>query len=148
MLTYFEDYHAGDEHITPTRTITAADIAAFATLTGDHHPLHLDSTFAQTTLFGERIAHGLFGLALVNGLAYRTIIDETFVIAFLGLNWTFSGPLRIGDSVQARVTIAECRASRHPTRGIVREHILLTNQNGETIQQGDFTFLVQRQPIA
>lgn len=144
MLTYFEDYLVGSEHITPARTITDADVRAFADLTGDHHPLHLDDTYARTTLFGARISHGLLGLSLVNGLAYGSIIDESYVIAFLGIEWAFVGPIRLGDTVHARLHIADSRPTSKPDRGIVRQAIQLINQHSEIVQQGDFTFMIRR----
>ena len=144
MLTYFEDYLVGSEHITPARTITDADVRAFADLTGDHPPLHMDDAYARSTIFGARISHGLLGLALVNGLAYGSIIDETYVMAFLGIEWAFAGPIRLGDTVHARLRIADSRPASKPDRGIVREAIQLINQRSEIVQQGDFTFMIRR----
>lgn len=146
MLTYFEDYRVGSEHITPARTVTDADVRAFAALTGDHHPLHLDDSYARGTIFGARISHGLLGLSLVNGLAYGSIIDETYVMAFLAIEWAFAGPIRLGDTLHARIHIAESRPTSKPDRGIVRQAIQLINQRAEIVQQGDFTFMIRRRP--
>lgn len=146
VLTYFEDYVVGSKHITPARTIADADVRAFADLTGDHHPLHLDEAYARGTIFGARISHGLLGLALVNGLAYGSIIDETYVLAFLGIEWAFAGPIRLGDTLCAHMRIADSRPTSKPDRGIVRQAIQLINQRAEVVQQGDFTFMIRRRP--
>jgi acyl dehydratase len=144
MLTYYEDYVVGDEFETPARTITSADIQQFADLTGDHHRLHLDAAFGQASIFGAPISHGLLGLALINGLAYGSIIDSDYVVAFLGLSWKFVGPIYVGDTVRARMRIAERRPTRRTAHGVVVESLRLLNQRDETVQQGDFTFLVKR----
>jgi acyl dehydratase len=134
----------GDELETPARTITSADIRQFADLTGDHHRLHLDTAFGQASIFGAPISHGLLGVALVNGLAYGNIIDSDYVVAFLGLSWKFVGPIYAGDTVRARMRIAECRPTRKPDHGVVVEALALLNQRDEIVQQGEFSFLVKR----
>ena len=60
---YFEDIQVGDEYLSPGRTITEADIVAFAGLSGDYNVLHTDAEFMKSSIFGERIAHGLLGLS-------------------------------------------------------------------------------------
>jgi len=144
--TFYEDYVVGDEFATPAYTVHEQDVRRFADITGDHHRLHLDPEFGQASMFGERVAHGLLGLALVNGLAYGSGIDSDYVLAFLGLNWTFSAPIRFGDALHAVIRIAEWRETSKPDRGIVVEAIRVINQRGELVQAGDFTFLVRRRP--
>lgn len=144
LLTYYEDYVVGDEWVTPERVITAEDVQQFADLTGDHHRLHLDPEFGAASLFGERIAHGLLGLALVNGLAYGSVIDSDYVLAFLGITWKFTGPIHLGDTLHAVLHIADCRPTSKPDRGIVVEAIRVVNQHSESLQEGEFTFLVRR----
>src|SRR5690349_5703967 len=107
--SYFEDYVVGDEFATPARIVTDQDVRNFADLTGDHHRLHLDPDFGRESLFGEQVAHGLLGLSLVNGLAYDSVIDSDYVLAFLGLSWRFAAPTRLGDALHAVIKIAETR---------------------------------------
>lgn len=142
--TYYEDYVVGDEFETPARTITAEDVRRFADLTGDHHRLHLDAEFGRASIFGERVSHGLFGMALVNGLAYGNVIDPDYVLAFLGVSWKFLAPIRFGDTVRAAIRIAGRRPTRKAGQGIVDEEIRLMNQRDELVQAGKFTFLVRR----
>ena len=146
MLKFYEDYTVDSEHVTPARTIGPEDVRQFADVTGDHHRLHLDAEFARGTMFGEPIGHGLLGLSLVNGLAYGSIIDPDYVMAFLGLEWKFVRPIRMGATVHAIVHIAERRPTSHPDRGIVREAIRLVDAHGDPLQTGEFTFLVRRRP--
>ena len=79
---------SGDRRETPARTMTEADIHAFAALTGDWHPLHTDAEFAAESPFGERIAHGLLILSVGSALAFRLgqyeVLPQSF-IAFSGM---------------------------------------------------------------
>jgi acyl dehydratase len=144
--TYFEDFEIGDEFTTPGRTVTEADVVMFAGLTGDYNRLHTDAEYMKDSIFGERIAHGLLGLALVNGLKYRTDYNSDGVIAFLGLTWKFTGPIRFGDTVHAVARIASKRETSKPDRGIVVQAIQVFNQRGEVVQEGEFTSMLKRRP--
>ncbi len=68
---YFEEIAEGFRIASPGRTITEADIVMFAGLSGDYNPLHTDQEYAQQTIFGGRIAHGLLMLAIASGLAMQ-----------------------------------------------------------------------------
>ena len=142
--TYYEDYAVGDEFITPARTITETDVVMFAGLTGDYNRIHTDAEYMKDSIFGERIAHGLLGLALVNGLKYRTEIDSDGVIAFLGLTWKFVSPIKLGDTIHAVVRIASKRETSKPDRGIMIQAIQVLNQRGEVVQEGEFTSMLKR----
>ena len=74
---YFEDIEVGQEYVSPGRTVTEADIVAFAGLSGDYNVLHTDAEFMWTSIFGERIAHGLLGLAIQSGLGTRAMPRPT-----------------------------------------------------------------------
>jgi acyl dehydratase len=143
MLRFYEDYIVGAEFETPARTIGAAEVLGFADLTGDHHRLHLDQEFGRASIFGANIAHGLLGMALVNGLAYGSVIDPDYVLAFLGLSWRFVGPIRLGDTLRASIRIASRRPTSKAGQGLVVEAIRLLNQRDEVVQEGEFTFLVK-----
>lgn len=144
--TFYEDFAVGDEFVTPGRTITEADVVAFAGLTGDYNRLHTDAEFMRDSVFGERIAHGLLGLAIVNGLKYRTDIDADGVIAFLGISWKFSGPIRFGDTIHGVLRVTAMRPTSKPDRGILTNSVQVVNQRGEVVQEGDMTMMVKRQP--
>ena len=146
MRTFYEDFAVGDQFITPARTVTETDVTMFAALSGDYNRLHTDSEYAGQGPFGERIAHGLLGLSMVVGLAYRTEIDPDGAVAFLGLTWKFTAPIKFGDTIHAVIQIASMRETRAPDRGIIVQAIQLLNQRGQLVQQGEFTMMVKRRP--
>lgn len=143
---YFEDVEVGRQFITPARTVTEADIVAFAGLSGDYNPLHTDAEFAKTTIFKARIAHGLLGLAIASGLKARLGTFDGTVVAFLGLTWEFRAPVFIGDTVHVRMTITSKRETRNPDRGVVEQEVELINQKGEVVQKGKHVIMVKRKP--
>ena len=143
--TFYEDFAIGDQFITPARTVTEADVTMFAALTGDYNRLHTDTEYAAQGPFGERIAHGLLGLSMVIGLAFRTEIDPDSAVAFLGLSWKFSAPIKFGDTIHAIITITNMRTTRDPTRGIIVQATQLLNQRDELVQSGELTMMVKRQ---
>jgi acyl dehydratase len=141
---YFEDIQVGDEYLSPGRTVTEADIVAFAGLSGDYNVLHTDAEFMKGSIFGERIAHGLLGLSISSGLGTRAVPRPFATLAFLGLRWRFKGPIRIGDTIKVRLRVTDKRETSKPDRGIVtiQRHVL--NQRGEIVQEGDTEIMVER----
>lgn len=143
---YFEEIQVGDEIISPARTITEADITAFAGLSGDYNPLHTDAEFAKGTPFGQRIAHGLLGLAIASGLAARTGFIEGTTQAFTTLNWRFKAPIYIGDTVHLRAVVSRTRAMSSVGGGFVYLDMSLLNQRDETVQQGEWSLIIKSRP--
>lgn len=140
----FEDFEVGSQFTTEGRTVTEADLDRFAELSGDRHRLHLDEAYARMTPFGGRIAHGLLGLSIASGLWVRLGLLGESLIAFLGLEWKFVAPVRIGDTVRAVVAVKEKKESQRPDRGILFLEAALLNQKNETVQEGRWTLLVKR----
>ncbi len=99
---YFEEFEVGRGIETPGRTVTEADIVAFAALSGDWTAIHVDREYAAGTPFGERIAHGLLVLSIASGLAVRQGFIEDTIMAFRSVEWKFSLPVKIGDTVHVR----------------------------------------------
>ena len=140
----FEDIQVGDEYLSPGRTVTEADIVAFAGLSGDYNVLHTDAEFMRTSIFGERIAHGLLGLAISSGLGTRATPRPFATIAFLGLRWRFKGPIKIGDTIRVRLRVTDKRETSKPDRGIVTIQRSVLNQRAEIVQEGDTEIMVER----
>lgn len=139
---HFEDLHVGDRWQSRARTITEADVVAFAGLTGDYDPLHVDHEFVKHTPFGKPIAHGLLGLSFLAGLGSHFPMVQT--VAFVSVrNWEFLRPVFIGDTVHAVNEIAELKENGH-RRGTVVWKRQLVNHRGEVLQQGTFETLVAR----
>lgn len=143
---YWDDATVGDECISPTYEVTEARVMAYADLTGDHTPVHTDEAYATTTPFGTRVAHGLFGLAIADGL--KTISTYRFVPGVsLGWTWDFVGPIRLGDTVRVRFRVGSMRESRSkPGWGIVVLPAELVNQRGEVVQKGEHRLMIPRKP--
>lgn len=146
MAYYYEDFSIGDAFTSPGRTVTESDVTVFAGLSGDYNPLHTDEEFAKETIFGTRIAHGLLGLSMVSGLVMRLGVFDGTVIAFLGLEWTFTGPLFIGDTIHFEMKIIEKRETSKADRGIIVREVLLLNQKNEVVQKGTMTIMMKRKP--
>jgi len=143
---YFEEFAVGDRVISHGRTVTEADIVAFAAFTGDYNPLHCDAEYARGTVFGERIAHGLLGLAIATGLIERLGFIAGTVQAFLGLEWKFRGPIKIGDTIHVEAEVARTKEMRRMGGGIVILNVAVVNQSGEAVQNGQWTALIKSRP--
>ncbi|MFC5520004.1 MaoC family dehydratase [Polaromonas jejuensis] len=142
---FFDDIKIGDERLTPRITVTEGHILAYAGVAGDFSPLHMDEVYAQTTHFGGRVAHGLMGLTLTDGLKVQSAFFQDGIA--LGWTWNFKGPIKIGDTLQARFRIADARISRsRPEMGILVMAIHLINQRGEVVQEGEHRLMVPRKP--
>lgn len=145
----FEEFSAGDSLRTAGRTVGEADITQFAGLVGDYTPIHVDEHYARATQFGGRIAHGPLGMSMAIGLLTQRNVLGDGVVALLNLNWDFKGPVKIGDTVYAAVTIRSVRASRsRPGTGVVAFGFDVINQREETVQQGVMTVLLKGRDFA
>ena len=116
---------------THTKTITEADIKAFAEISGDFNPVHMNEEYAKKTLFQGRIAHG----ALSQGLLSATMAKFPGLVIFLSQSMRFLKPVRIGDTITAIAEATELREDK----GIVTAKNTCVNQNGETIAEGEST---------
>lgn len=141
---YFEDIEVGEEYISPGRTVTEADIVNFAGLSGDYNVLHTDAEYMKSSIFGERIAHGLLGLAISSGLGSRAMARPIAVMAFLGLRWKFKGPIKIGDTIKVTLKVTEKREIGKRDRGIVVVTRQVVNQRGEVVQEGETDLLIAK----
>src|SRR5437899_232208 len=85
-----------------SKTVTEADIVLFAGISGDTNPVHLDEEFAKPTMFKGRIAHGMLTAGFISAV-FGTKLPGPGCI-YLSQNLKFKAPVRIGDTVLARVT--------------------------------------------
>ncbi len=108
---FFDEIEIGEEYESPGRTVTETDIVIFAGLSGDYNVLHTDAEFMKGSIFGERIAHGLLGLAIQAGLFSRATPPYA-TTAFTGLRWKFKGPIKIGDTIRVRAKVVAKRDDR------------------------------------
>ena len=143
---YFEEFEVGMELETRGRTVTETDIVSFAGLSGDFNPMHTDATYANTTQFGQRVAHGLLGLSIASGLAYQLGFLEGTVLAFTALDWKFRAPIVIGDTIRVQVKITKLREMAAAGGGFVSFEVKVVNQNAAITQKGEWTVLVASRP--
>lgn len=146
----YEDLYVGMQFRSPGRTITDADLMAFAGLTGDFSELHTSDVYARASQFGRRVAHGMLGLAYAHGLMWaRTGELRETAIAFLGINeWKFVGPIFIGDTIFVNYQLASLRESKsRPTQAIASFDVQVVDQDGRVVQRGVKALLVSKVPL-
>jgi 3-hydroxybutyryl-CoA dehydratase len=88
-----------------SRAITDADVISFSQLSGDTNPVHLDESYAATTPFNGRIVHGFLSASLISAAIALQLPGPGSI--YLSQNLSFKAPVRIGDMVEARVTVRE-----------------------------------------
>ena len=142
---YWEEWKIGAEFVTSARTITETDIINFAGISGDYNPLHIDEEFCRNTQFGTRIAHGPLVYSIATGLIFQLHLYDDTLIAFLGFDsLKFTKPVKIGDTIHARVEVIEKRETSKSDRGIMKRLLQVLNQNNELVQEGVQAFLLKR----
>lgn len=145
MGRVFDEFSTGQRFVTPGRTITEADLVAFAGLTGDYNPVHTDEDFARGSDFGTRIAHGPMGIGIAFGLAARLDLIDGTVVALLGVTWDFRAPVAPGDTIRAIIDVTETRPTRHADRGLVAWAISIVNGRDVVCQTGTARLLMRRE---
>ena len=148
MGLYFEEFDLGRPLTTRARTVGEGDITLFAGLVGDFNPLHVDEQYSAATRFGSRIAHGPLTMSMAIGLMSQLNLIDGTALALLNINWDFQAPVRIGDTVHARVTPTERKPTRDPSCGIITLRFEVMNQRDDTVQVGTITLLMKRKRIA
>ena len=143
---YFEDFAIGERMVTRGRTITEADLVQFAGLTGDYNPMHTDAHFMSKSQFGQRIAHGMLTLSYAVGQAYQLGFMERTVIAFRELQMKFSLPVFIGDTIHVQLTVKEMKEARRMGGGWITLDVKIINQDGKTVQSGEWVILIAFKP--
>lgn len=142
---HFEDVTVGMNWETGGIQVTEAHILAFAGLSGDFYDIHMDDEYARGLGYQGRVAHGILGLALADGLKNRAQTQLAAIVS-LGWRWRFTGPIFVGDRLQASVKIASMRATRHADRGIVTLAFALRTQRGDIVQEGENDMTIHRRP--
>lgn len=94
---------AVDDAATASIDVTTETIDRYAALTGDENPIHLDEAYASETMFGGRVAHGMLAAGVVSA-ALASLPGD---IVYLDQECSFEAPVRPGDTVEARATVAE-----------------------------------------
>ncbi len=129
-----EDLHEGMT-ASLEQTVSREDVARFAEVTGDFNPLHFDADFAATTVFGAPIAHGVLSAGYISAVIGTRLPGPGTI--YLSQQLKFRAPVRIGDTVTARVTVAAVDRARRRVR---LETACLVG--GEVVLEGEALVLV------
>jgi 3-hydroxybutyryl-CoA dehydratase len=120
-----------------TRAVTGADLEAFAAVTGDDNPVHLDEAFAAATPFGGRIAHGMLSAGYISAVIGTKLPGSGAI--YISQSLRFRRPVRIGDSVTARAEITAI----DPARGRVTLKTVCT-VGGKAVVDGEAEIMVPK----
>lgn len=119
-------------------TVTEADLQAFANVSGDHNPVHLDAAFAETTPFKGRIAHGMLSAAYISATIAGDLPGPGSIYISQSLN--FRRPVRIGDTVSTQVTVTAIDPAK--ARVTLKTECKV---NEKTVVEGEAVVMVPRQ---
>jgi len=139
---YGDDFNVGDVYTTAAITVTEAHVVAWAGLTMDFYPLHMDKEYAARTEFGERLVHGPFVFALAVGLVSTAGFAGDSAMAWLGANnMKMLAPVRIGDTVTVLVEVIDKKPTSKPERGVQTWRYTVKNQRAEPVMVFDYTMM-------
>ena len=120
-----------------TKTITEADVIAYASITGDFNPLHVDQVYAARSRFGERIAHGLLTAGLISAVLGMRLPGPGGI--FLSQTLKFVRPVRLGDTITATAEVT----AWNPAKRLLHLRTTCANQHGEGVVEGESVLLVE-----
>src|SRR3984893_10930494 len=140
QVYYFEDLEVGME-ASFAKTVSEADIIAFAEVTGDKNPVHLDHAFAAKTIFKEPIAHGMLTAGYISAVFGMELPGPGAIYVSQTLN--FRGPVKIGDRVVAKVRVMELYAAKRRAR-----FECICSVDGKAVLEGEAVLMVPSRPAA
>jgi acyl dehydratase len=146
-LLFYEDAPVGLCFDTEGIVVTESHVVQFAGLSGDFFALHMDDEFARSLGFPGRVAHGLLGLILVDGLKNRAL-QRFQAVASLSWQWNFRKPLFPGDRIYGHLTVADKRLTQRGDRGILTLALEVRNGKGEVLQDGTNLLMVRTRAAA
>jgi 3-hydroxybutyryl-CoA dehydratase len=121
---------------TKERLVTDELVRAFAEVSGDYNPIHLDEDFAKATRFGRRIAHGMLSGAFISAVLGYEFGERKIV--YLSQTLKFTAPVFIGDTVTTTATVTNIREDKQ----IVTMETVCTKQDGEIVVKGESAVMV------
>jgi 3-hydroxybutyryl-CoA dehydratase len=134
---YFEDLKVGDQ-ASLSKTVSEADIVAFSNVSGDKNPVHLDAAYAATTMFKERIAHGMLSAGYISAVFGMEMPGPGAIYVSQTLN--FKAPVRIGDTVVTTAKVIELMDKRR-----VKFETVCT-VGGKPVVSGEAVLMVPARP--
>ncbi len=139
-MIYFEDLALGQE-ASITTTVTEKDIIAFAEVSGDKNPVHLDAAYAAGTMFKERIAHGMLSAAYISAVFGMKLPGPGAI--YISQSLAFKAPVKIGDAVVASVKCVELIPEKKRAR-----FETVCSVNGRPVMTGEAQLMVPARPAA
>jgi 3-hydroxybutyryl-CoA dehydratase len=137
----FDALEVGQAFKSRGRTITESDVATFAAMSGDMHPVHTDAEWASESEFGERIAHGMLVLSYALG---QMSFDPEHVIALRGVrDVVFKRPVRLGDTITVRGKVASLDVVDEDS-GLAHLKLEILNQSARVVCRGQLDVLWRR----
>jgi oxepin-CoA hydrolase/3-oxo-5,6-dehydrosuberyl-CoA semialdehyde dehydrogenase len=149
---YFEELEIGETYVTHNHTVTEADIANFANVTGDHFYAHVDATSLEGTLFEGRVAHGYYILSKAAGMFVHP--KKGPVLLNYGLEeCRFTKPVYPGTTIGVKLTVKEKigqekRSEEDIAKGIVKWLVDVTDETGETVAIATIMTMVKKKEQA
>lgn len=119
------------QNATMSKIITEADVAAFAEITGDFNPAHMDEDFAKNTIFKGRIAHGMLAAGLISAVLGMHLPGPGSI--YMKQDLKFTAPVRFGDTITATVTVKEMLIEKNR----ITLDCIVTNQDGTAVLSGE-----------
>ena len=120
------------------KTVTEADLLLFGAATGDTQPVHFNEEYAATTLFKGRIAHGMLSAGIISACAGMKLPGPGTI--YVSQTLKFKAPVRIGDTVHARVTVKEILLDK---KRVVTDTVCTVG--GRVVLEGEAVFMVPAQ---
>jgi 3-hydroxybutyryl-CoA dehydratase len=120
---------------TRSKTFTDEDVRAFAQISGDANPIHLDDEYAKGSIFGQRIAHGILTASLISATIANQLPGDGTI--YLGQDLKFKAPVFIGDTVTATVEVTKYREDRR----IMTLRTVCVKDDGTVVIEGEAVVL-------
>lgn len=139
-MIYFEDLAVGQD-ASITNTVTEKDIIAFAEVSGDKNPVHIDAAYAAGTMFKERIAHGMLSAAYISAVFGMKLPGPGAI--YISQSLAFKAPVKIGDAVVATVKCVELIPEKKRAR-----FETVCSVNGRPVMTGEALLMVPARPAA
>jgi len=136
---YFEDIEIGMS-ASLRRSVREADLEAFAGITGDYNPVHMDAAFASETMFKERISHGMLTASYMSAVLGMKLPGPGAIYISQTLN--FRRPVKIGDTITATASVLELFGARNRVRFLCN----CVNQAGKAVVEGEAIMMVPSRP--
>lgn len=139
---YFEDYTVGEVFTIEEFSITEEDIRKFAELTYDFNPLHLDKNYAMKAGYRDIISHGLLGVSLCSGLAYKSGLFNRRVLGLISQTIKYKRPVYPNEKLKFSLKVVNKKDIPNSRGGLVVFDTKLMNESGEILILGEWNILI------